>query len=134
MNMPLCNVLIIDDDQDDIEFLVDALCDCHVDRVHSVLNAKDAFAFIQSIQQQDDLPKIIITDLNLPGMSGDEFIGLIKTMRLFKHIPVIVFSTSIPESELERYSGMEAVGFMKKPNNYSEYLEVAKILKNKVAA
>ena len=49
------------------------------------------------VKLREALPHVIISDLQMPRMSGIEFIGVVR--RRFPHIPVIVFSGSTP-SEL----------------------------------
>ena len=49
------------------------------------------------VKLRDKLPKVIISDLQMPRMSGIEFISVVR--RRFPSIPVIVLSGSIP-SEL----------------------------------
>jgi CheY-like chemotaxis protein/DNA-directed RNA polymerase subunit RPC12/RpoP len=49
------------------------------------------------VKLRDELPKVIISDLQMPRMSGIEFISVVR--RRFPSIPVIVLSGSIP-SEL----------------------------------
>jgi CheY-like chemotaxis protein len=43
---------------------------------------------------RDELPKVIISDLQMPRMSGIEFISVVR--RRFPFIPVIILSGSIP--------------------------------------
>lgn len=49
------------------------------------------------VKLRDELPKVIISDLEMPRMSGLEFIEIVR--QRFPFIPVIAFSGSIP-SEL----------------------------------
>ena len=46
------------------------------------------------VKLRDELPKVIISDLQMPRMSGIEFISVVR--RRFPSIPVIVLSGSIP--------------------------------------
>ena len=46
------------------------------------------------VKLRDELPKVIISDLQMPRMSGIEFIAVVR--RRFPSIPVIVLSGSIP--------------------------------------
>ena len=46
------------------------------------------------VRLRDTLPHVIISDLQMPRMSGIEFIVVVR--RRFPHIPVIVFSGSTP--------------------------------------
>ena len=46
------------------------------------------------VKLRDELPKVIISDLQMPRMSGIEFISVVR--RRFPSIPVIAISGSIP--------------------------------------
>ena len=80
--MPDCKVLIIDDDKDDIGFLAEALTQAGVDSIHYVFSAMQAFIYLETVAA-DCLPKLIITDLYLPGMRGSEFLIDLKRMDKF---------------------------------------------------
>jgi CheY-like chemotaxis protein len=47
------------------------------------------------VKLRQELPKVIISDLQMPRMSGVEFISVVR--RRFPSIPVIVLSASIPK-------------------------------------
>jgi CheY-like chemotaxis protein len=70
--MAACKILIIDD-EDDIANLADAFTQCCVDSVHYVFSAMQAFTYLQAVEH-NCLPKLIITDHFLPGMTGAEFL------------------------------------------------------------
>jgi CheY-like chemotaxis protein len=57
-----------------------------------VIRAKDGIDALGKLRET--LPKVIISDLRMPRMSGFEFIGVVR--RRFPAIPVIAFSASIP--------------------------------------
>lgn len=97
-----CKILIIDDDEDDIGVLADAFTQCGVDSIHYVFTAMQAFMFLQEVAH-DCLPKLIVTDHFLPGMTGSELLKDLKAMEKYKHIPVVVLTTTKSEKELERY-------------------------------
>lgn len=42
--------------------------------------------------QKGNIPDLIITDIYMPGMSGDEFLRFLKKNELFNTIPVIILS------------------------------------------
>ena len=46
------------------------------------------------VKLRNELPKVIISDIEMPRMSGIEFIGVVR--RRFPFMPVIVLSGSIP--------------------------------------
>lgn len=81
-------VLLVDDDP----ALRDLLSRLLQKTGYEALHAKDglhALGILRNI-----LPKVIISDLQMPRMSGLEFIGVVR--RRFPTIPVVAFSGSIP--------------------------------------
>lgn len=127
--MTPCKILIIDDDRDDVEILADAFQKCGVDSVHYVYTAMDAFIYLQSVEAKEDLPRLIITDMYLPGITGAEFLSDLKKMEAYKGIHVIVLSTSKAEREIEKARLLGAEYYLLKPNTYDEYLIVANEMK-----
>lgn len=128
-----CQILIIDDDNDDVEILSEAFINSGVQCVHYVSTAMQAFNYLQEIEKEEDLPKLIVTDLYLPGISGAEFLADLKQMERYKFIPVIVLSTIKSEKESSRYKQIGAKEYLKKPTTYKEYLEVANYMKEQIA-
>ncbi|MDQ6813328.1 MAG: response regulator [Bacteroidota bacterium] len=126
-------ILLIDDDNDDVEILADAFTRSGVDSVHYVHTVMDAFIYLQALPL-NELPKLVITDLYLPGITGLEFLADLKTMEKYKQIHVIVLSTVKSNAEIERYKQMGAIDYVKKPSSYEEYLEVAQNIKSRLLA
>lgn len=125
-----CRVLIIDGDEDDVALLSNAFKQCGVDDVHYVFSAMEAFIFLQGVEHSH-LPKLIITDHYLPGMTGAEFMKDLKGMDKYKQIHVVVLSTTKSERHLEKYREMGAIDYLIKPSTYDEYVRVAADLKSR---
>jgi CheY-like chemotaxis protein len=82
------SVLLVDDDSS-----VRGLLSRHLEQAG--FNAQQAEDGIDGLMKlRNDLPKVIITDLSMPRMSGFEFLSVVR--RRFPSIPVIVLSGSIP--------------------------------------
>jgi CheY-like chemotaxis protein len=126
-----CKILIIDDDTDDVEILSDAFAQSGVESVHYVHSAMEAFMYLQQ-QKDGELPKLIVTDMYLPGITGAEFLKDLKKMERYGSIHVIVLSTIKTDVEIERYKQMGAVDYLQKPSSYDEYLQVAQGIKERV--
>ena len=124
-------ILIIDDDNDDVEILSEAFSKSGVESVHYVHSAMDAFIYLEQLKAEA-LPKLIVTDLYLPGITGAEFLSDLKKMQPYKDIHVIVLSTIKSDVEIERYKQMGAVDYVQKPSSYEEYLQVAQSIKERV--
>ena len=128
--MPGSKILIIDDDTDDVEILSDAFSRSGVESVHYVHSAMEAFMYLEQLKAEE-MPKLIVTDLYLPGITGAEFLADLKAMARYKDIHVIVLSTIKSDVEIERYKKMGAIDYLQKPSSYDEYLQVAKEIKER---
>ncbi len=125
-----CKILIIDEDKDDVEILSEALTECGVDGIHHVHSAMKAFIYLQEVEHTC-LPKLIVTDQFLPGITGAEFLKDLKGMNKYKHIHVIILSSVISDKEIERFLEMGAVDYLVKPVSYEDYVKVANDMKRK---
>ena len=125
-----CKILVIDDDEDDLEILANAFLQSGVKSLHNVKTAMEAFIYLESLND-DSLPKLIVTDNFLPGISGKEFLVDLKGMDKYRNIPVVVLSTSKTEEEIEEYHKIGVLDYLVKPSTYDEYVKVAELIKEK---
>lgn len=95
-----------------------ALCD----------NGLDALAFIQG----GNIPDLIITDLNTPGLSGLDLIRQLKAGNLFENIPVLVLSGE--ENTEMRINCLDAGAddYMIKPFNPRELESRIKVIQRRI--
>lgn len=75
-----------------------------------------------------DLPKLIVRDLNLPNITGAEYLKDLKGMDKYKHIHVIVLSSIKTPKEIERYKQLGAIDYFEKPGSFDNYIAVAKTI------
>lgn len=76
------------------------------------------------------LPDIVLLDLNLPRKNGHDVLREIKCNRALRHIPVIVFSSSLSEADVAASYDLSANGFVRKPGDLDEMLRVVKAIVN----
>ena len=81
-------ILLIDDELDLAEVAKMRLENAGYEVVH-VIDAEKAFALLQK-----DIPDLILLDLLLPGMQGEEVCKKLKCDDRLKTIPVILFTAS----------------------------------------
>lgn len=67
--------------------------------------------------QNGNVPDLIISDIRMPEMMGDEFLAYMKSNELFKSIPIVMLSSE--ESTTERIRLLEegAEDYILKPFN-----------------
>jgi CheY-like chemotaxis protein len=81
--------------------------------------------------QAGNTPDLIISDIRMPGMRGDDFLEWIKQNELFSNIPVIMLSSEDSTSERIRLLEIGAEDYIVKPFNPMELkIRVKKILPN----
>ncbi|MCX7816632.1 MAG: response regulator [Syntrophales bacterium] len=81
-----------------------------VDKYLETESAKEALTLLSKYWVD-----LIITDLNLPGMSGIEMIRVIKSQEETRDIPVIVVSASCSEEQISEAINLGVDGFLNKP-------------------
>ena len=67
------------------------------------------------------LPDVILSDINMPLMTGLEALVRIKKNPTLSNIPFIIFSTSKEDSTEQTCYNLGADNFLVKPNNFNEY-------------
>lgn len=58
---------------------------------------------------------LILTDINMPGMNGEEFVRQLESDEMLRDIPVIVVSTDASHDRIERMFKLGAKGYISKP-------------------
>jgi len=58
---------------------------------------------------------IILTDINMPVMNGEEFVCCMKADEALQSIPVLVVSTDGSDHRIQRMMSLGAKGYVKKP-------------------
>jgi CheY-like chemotaxis protein len=109
--------LLIDDDTDDRELFSEALA--AVDPIIVCDHATDgAEALDRLLNKEISAPDIIFLDINMPIMDGWQFLSRLKSEADFRHIPVIVYSTSSNLKDKHIADAMGALCFITKPHAF----------------
>jgi len=109
-------LMVVEDDPWIREFLTDALKCCVNRDIMAFDNPADA---IEAIREGTP-PHLIIADKHLPGMTGLEFLGFVKT-----HFPEIVFVlTSCESQDFEKAEKLGADAFMAVPYTEADIFKI----------
>ena len=73
---------------------------------------------------------LILLDLNMPRKSGREALIEIKKDVQFKHIPVVIFTTSDSEIDIKECYILGTNAYLTKPSNYIDLVALMKDLIN----
>lgn len=118
------NILLADDDEDDCFFFKDALNEIKSDiHLHIVHNGDDLWDYLHDHESQ--LPDVIFLDMNMPGKTGTECLEKIRNSKKFKELPVVIYSTSGVDKDVEASFRYGANIYIKKP---TEFVKLKKMI------
>ena len=129
--MKQIQILLVEDNEGDILLTTEALEDSKIiNKVNVVKDGKLAIDFLNQKEPFQDalMPNLILLDINLPKKNGHEVLQYLKASKNFRHIPIIMLTTSSSEKDiLEAYNNY-ANCFITKPVEVNEFMKaVAKI-------
>jgi two-component system chemotaxis response regulator CheY len=73
-------------------------------------------------------PDLIITDLNMPGMNGIEFIKQVRLLPPLKFVPILFLTTESQQAKRAEAKAAGASGWLVKPVNGEELLSTIKLV------
>ena len=115
------HVLIVDDCMINLKVLQRMLVHLGVKEIKVCRDGSDALEYLESIQRSQELPNIILSDLNMPIIDGYELVRRIREMHLFD-LPARAMACSAdwtPETEEKcRDAGFD--GVLRKPITFSD--------------
>ncbi len=115
-------VLLVDDDDIDAMSVRRAFKEINITNplVRSV-NGEEALKYLND--QSNEMPCMILLDLNMPKMNGIEFLSIIKEDDKLKYIPVVVLTTSTEECDIKESFKYSVGGYIVKPVDYKSFVE-----------
>jgi CheY-like chemotaxis protein len=110
-------VFLIEDDEDDQELFVMALRQINPSIDCTVLSG--AYSALEALEQET-APDLIFLDLNMPVMTGQQFLTELNKKNPDNQIPVVVLSTSSDQATIDEAKALGARSFITKPSNFRE--------------
>jgi CheY-like chemotaxis protein len=119
----MCDILLVDDDEDDARFIKDALS--IFEKKHTLVWLENGAELIEYLGHHPK-PHVIILDLNMPIMDGKEALSIIKADPDLQTIPVVIFTTNINAIDSNECINKGANGCFIKPDRFEEYGNIIK--------
>lgn len=96
---------------------------------HRIQKINNGLGALELLNKKENLPDIILLDLNMPKMNGIEFLSVLKKDKVLKYIPIIILTTSNNKKDLLECYKIGISGYIIKPLKYSEYVDkIEKVL------
>lgn len=96
---------------------------------YKITEAKNGEEALKILEEKNKLPDVILVDLNMPKVSGIEFLRILKKDEILKYIPTIVLTTSNNRSDILECYKIGIAGYVLKPLKYEDYvLKITSVL------
>lgn len=127
-------ILLAEDDPDDALMAREALAESRlVNHLEVVRDGEVLMDFLNCRNEHadrsaEDLPGLILLDLNMPRKDGREALKEIKSDPRFRSIPVVILTTSQAEEDIFRTYDLGVNSFISKPVSFDGLVEVMRSL------
>jgi two-component system response regulator len=124
-------ILLVEDNADDAELTVHALEENGVR--NPIVVAKNGVEALEHLfgtngEPPNDLPVIVLLDINLPKLSGIDVLKRIRSSPRTSILPVIVLTSSKEERDLVESYKFGANSYVRKPVDFDEFHRAARQL------
>lgn len=126
-DMEFNRILLVEDNEDDIELVELAMQSGNIaNQLDIVRDGEEALDYIfckgkYENRSCDDLPALILLDLNLPKINGHEVLKAIRENEKTSLIPVTIFTSSSQEKDIIESYKLRANSYIQKPVDFEKF-------------
>ena len=123
------DVLYVEDDATDVDIVKTAMAG--VDgrmKMTVVEDGEKAVEYVRRAGPRAAVPDLVLLDLNLPKVDGRDVLKEMRANPAYKHLPVIVLSTSNAQDDIDLTYRLGATAYVVKPTAFFEYEETFQAL------
>jgi len=125
-------VLVVDDDEDGLLLLQLAFTEAGISNpIQTLRNGFEAIDYLKGDGPYSDrakypLPCFMLLDLKMPSCSGFEVLAWRQTQKNLQRFPIIVFSSSNLQPDIQRAMELGATAYSVKPLDFNNLVTMAK--------
>lgn len=127
------DILLVEDNPGDVRLIQEAMKDSKIyNSVYVVKDGQEALDFLYKNGEYKDSPKpdLILLDLNLPKVNGQEVLERIKSDAVLRKIPIIILTTSKADEDVLMSYALHANCFITKPADFDQFIQVINMIQN----
>ncbi|MBN2047188.1 MAG: response regulator [Anaerolineaceae bacterium] len=88
-------------------------------------DGEEALEWIERWESGEDIPVVILLDLNLPKISGLDVLRQLKQHEIYRTIPVVVLTSSDENRDVQEAYQLGANSYIVKPVDFEKFMDVA---------
>ena len=125
-------ILLVEDNPDDVELTRIAFAEAKVANSLAVVgDGAEALDYLfargrHAHRDPDDLPSIVLLDLNLPKIDGREVLQAIRANEKTRGLPVVVLTTSTEPFDVEASYALGVNSYIRKPVDFEQFVWAVK--------
>jgi len=126
-NVRLIEILLVEDNSGDVRLTMEAFREGKLaNNLTVVSDGEQALAYLERKGAYSDAtrPDLILLDLNLPKVSGQEVLAKIGQDPLLASVPVVVLTASRDEHDVLRSLRLGAAAYMTKPVDAAQLIQL----------
>ena len=128
---PLKRILLAEDSQHDVELTLAALDEHNL--ANEVVVVRDGAEALDYLYQRGKFashangqPVVVLLDLKMPKVDGLEVLRVMRADPSFKHVPVVMITSSREEQDLVRSYELGVNAYVVKPVDFQKFVESIK--------
>jgi DNA-binding response OmpR family regulator len=121
-------ILLIEDNPGDIELVREGFEEARVANHLSIIG--DGQAALDFFIKGENLPDIILLDINLPKANGFEILETIRSQPKSAEIPVIMLTSSEADSDVVKSYQNSANSYVSKPVDFDKFIAAIKSIES----
>ena len=121
-SLSVAKILVVEDNALNIKLFCDLLT-AHGHDAQPVTDSREALA-----AARDFAPDLIITDIQLPHLSGLELMQLVRTDDELKDVPIMAVTAYAAQGDDERIRAAGAQSYVSKPISVARFVEAVEAL------
>jgi CheY-like chemotaxis protein len=119
-------IVFADDDADDRLLLIEAFEENNLS--YKLDFVEDGVELMNYLIKNEDEPSLILLDINMPRKDGKQILKELKENILWRHIPIIMFTTSKSPEDIRICYELGANSFIVKPSSFENLVDVTNII------
>lgn len=121
------DLLFVEDNEDYIDFVGRAVHKINNGlRYHYITDGEVAIDYLEQQSLSNAVAKVILLDIDLPGINGLDLLQKIRKIPQLQYVPVIMFSTSDNPQDIKQSYDYGANAYLVKPVGFSSLTETLK--------